>query len=63
MLKISFKIRGGRGRQKEIKREIEKRDYIREYDKEKRMEVRHKEVEGRYGCCIGGGNSKIRKER
>jgi hypothetical protein len=57
MLKISFKIKGG-GRQKEIKGEIEKRDYIREYDKEKKMEV-----EGRDDCCIGGGNSKIRKER
>jgi hypothetical protein len=35
MLKISFKIKGG-GMQKEIKGEIEKRDYIREYDKEKK---------------------------
>jgi hypothetical protein len=58
MLKISFKIKRGGGRQKEIKGEIEKRDYIREYDKEKKMEV-----EGRDDCCIGGGNSKIRKER
>jgi len=31
--------------------------------KKKKMEVRDKEVEGRDGCCIGGGNSKIRKER
>jgi len=27
------------------------------------MEVRDKEVEGRDSCCIGGGNSKIKKER
>jgi len=27
------------------------------------MKVRVKEVEGRDGCCIGGGNNKIREKR